>query len=104
MAGMTQGSTLDGYRLPASQLPYAIPGLGDRDRGDGAARGGAGPAPGDPALAGYGYGFGGGGFGAPATQLGGWQQVRPACSACAEVRHLLVCWVPASNSASFRAS
>jgi hypothetical protein len=86
MAGMTQASALDGYRLPPSQLSYAIPGLGDRDRGDGGARGGAGQAPGDPALAGYGYGFGGGGgaFGAPATQLGGWQQARPACSAWAE--------------------
>jgi len=94
MAGMTQASALDGYRLPPSQLPYAIPGLGDRDRGDGGARGGAGQAPGDLALAGYGYGFGGGGggaFGGPATQLGGWQQARSACSAFAGKRHLLVC-------------
>ena len=80
-AGASQAAHLDGFSLPPSQLPYAIPGVSDRGRG-GAMRASSGGGGSDAAgalahaSAGYGYAYGGTAGNGPATQLPSFQQAR----------------------------
>lgn len=80
-AGAPQAAPPDGYALPPSQLPYAIPGVSDRGRGT-TARASSNIGGGDAAgalahtNAGYGYAYGGAAGKGPATQLPCFQQAR----------------------------
>ena len=80
-AGASQTAPLNGYSLPPSQLPNAIPGVSDRSRGATVRASnslGGGDAAGvlARANAGYGYAYGGAAANGPATQLPSFQQAR----------------------------